>query len=136
MARVQESHKGHDIVIEEPTVGAERRVLKEEAQEEQPPLAQERRVLEEEAQEGEPPLPEEFRLFMPAVGGEHRALEEEAQEEEPPLAQGPRLFIDERPVKVIRNSDGTYSSEGVFYTSYPTLLDLARASIDNLRAEG
>ena len=88
MARVQESHKGHDIVIEEPTVGAERRVL-----------------------------------------------EEEAQVEEPPLAQGPRLFIDERPVKVIRNSDGTYSSEGVFYTSYPTLLDLARASIDMLRAE-
>ena len=112
MARIQESHKGHDIVIEEPTVGAERRVLEEEAQEEQPRL------------------PEEFRLFIPAGGGERRVLEEEAQEEQP------RLFIDERPVKVIRNSDGTYSSEGVFYTSYPTLLDLARASIDMLRAEG
>jgi len=112
VARVQESHKGHDIVIEEPTVGAERRVLEEEAQEEQPRL------------------PEEFRLFIPAGGGERRVLEEEAQEEQP------RLFIDERPVKVIRNSDGTYSSEGVFYTSYPTLLDLARASIDMLRAEG
>ena len=82
MARVQESHKGHDIVIEEPAGG----------------------------------------------GGERQALEEEAQEE-------PRLFIDGRPVKVIRRSDGTYSSEGVFYTSYPTLLDLARASIDILRPE-
>ena len=89
MARVQESHKGHEIVIEEPTVGGERRVL-----------------------------------------------EEEAQEEQPRLAQVARLFIDGRPVKVIRNSDGTYSSEDVFYTSYPTLLDLARASIDMLRAEG
>ena len=86
MARVEETHKGHDIVIEEPE------------------------------------------------GGDRRALEEEAQEE-PRLAQGPRLFIDGRPVKVIRNSDGTYSSEGVFYTSYPTLLDLARASIDILRPE-
>ena len=119
MARVQESHKGHEIVIEEPTVGAERRVLEEEAQEEQPRP------------------PQEFRLLIPAEGGgERRVLEEEAQEEEPRLAQEPRLFIDERPVKVIRNSDGTYSSEGVFYTSYPTLLDLARASIDMLRAEG
>ena len=85
MARVQESHKGHTIVIEDP-------------------------------------------------GGERGVLEEEAQQE-PPRAQEPRLFIDERPVKVIRNSDGTYSSEGVFYTSYPTLLDLARASIDILRPE-
>ena len=81
MARIEESHKGHDIVIEEP-----------------------------------------------AGGGDRRALEEEAQEE-------PRLFIDGRPVKVIRRSDGTFSSEGVFYTSYPTLLDLARASIDILRPE-
>jgi hypothetical protein len=111
VARVQESHKGHDIVIEEPTVGAERRVLEEEAQEEQPRL------------------PQEFRLFIPAGGGERRVLEVEAQEE-------PLLSIDGRPVKVIRNSDGTYSSEGVFYTSYPTLLDLARASIDILRPEG
>jgi Tyrosinase co-factor MelC1 len=81
VARVQESHKGHDIVIEEP-----------------------------------------------AGGGERRALAQAAQE-------GPRLSIDGRQVKVIRNSDGTYSSEGVFYTSYPTLLDLARASIDILRPE-
>ena len=89
MARVQVSHKGHEIVIEEPAGGA----------------------------------------------GERRVLEEEAQQE-PPLAQEPRLFIDERPVKVIRNSDGTYSSEGVFYTSYPTLVDLARASIDIHLPEG
>jgi hypothetical protein len=82
VARVQESHKGHDIVIEEPAGG----------------------------------------------GGERRASAQAAQE-------GPRLSIDGRPVKVIRNSDGTYSSEGVFYTSYPTLLDLARASIDILRPE-
>jgi hypothetical protein len=80
VARVEETHEGHDIVIEEPE------------------------------------------------GGDRRALEEEAQEE-------PRLFIDGRPVKVIRRSDGTFSSEGVFYTSYPTLLDLARASIDILRPE-
>ena len=84
MARVQESHKGHDIVIEEPAGGG---------------------------------------------GGERRALAQAAQ-------AGPRLSIDGRPVKVIRNSDGTYSSEGVFYTSYPTLLDLARASIDILQPEG
>jgi hypothetical protein len=83
VARVQESHKGHDIVIEEPAGGG---------------------------------------------GGERRALAQAAQE-------GPRLSIDGQPVKVIRNSDGTYSSEGVFYTSYPTLLDLARASIDILRPE-
>ena len=73
MARIQESHKGHDIVIEEP-------------------------------------------------GGERLALEEEVQK--------PRLFIDERPINVIRSSDGTYSSEGVFSAKYPSLLDLARASID------
>ena len=73
MARVQESHKGHDIVIEEP-------------------------------------------------GGPRRALEEELKE--------PRLFIDGRPVNVIRNPDGTYSSEGVFYTTYASLSELARASID------
>jgi hypothetical protein len=91
--------------------------------------------LEEEAQEEQPRLPQEFRLFIPAGGGEHRVLEEEAQEE-PRLPQESRLFIDERPVKVIRNSDGTYSSEGVFYTSYPTLLDLARASIDIHLPEG
>jgi hypothetical protein len=61
VARVQESHKGHDIVIEEP-----------------------------------------------AGGGERRALAQAAQEE-------PLLSIDERPVKVIRHPDGTYSSEGVLY---------------------
>ena len=59
---------------------------------------------------------------------ERRALEEEAQV--------PRLFIDERPVKVIRHPDGSYSSEGVFYAKYPSLLELARASIDaHLREE-
>jgi len=81
VARVHESHKGHDIVIEEPE--------------------EERRgVLEEGA------------------------------------PQVPRLFIDEQPVKVIRNSDGTFSSEGVFYAKYPSLLDLARTSIDGHLPEG
>ena len=79
MARVQESHKGHDIVIEEPA-------------------------------------------------GERRALAQAAQE--------PRLSIDGRPVKVIRNPDGTYSSEGVFYAKYASLVDLARASIDIFLPEG
>ena len=74
MARVQESYKGHDIVIEEP------------------------------------------------AGGERGVLEEEALE--------PRVSIGEQPVNVIRNSDGTYSSEGVFYAKYTSLLELARASID------
>jgi Tyrosinase co-factor MelC1 len=79
VARVEESHKGHDIVIEEP-----------------------------EGARG---------------GGERRALAQAAQEE-------PRLSIDGRPVRVIQNPDGTYSSVGVFYTSYPSLSELARASID------
>ena len=81
MARVEESHKGHTIVIEEP--------------------------------EG---------------GGERRALEVEAQEE--PRLVTDRLFIDERPVKVIEHPDGTYSSEGVLYAKYPSLLELAQAEID------
>jgi hypothetical protein len=72
--RVQESYKGHDIVIEEP------------------------------------------------AGGERGGLEEEAQE--------PRVTIGEQPVNVIRNSDGTYSSEGDFYAKYTSLLELAQASID------
>jgi hypothetical protein len=80
VARVQESHKGHDIVIEEP-------------------------------------------------GGERRRLLEEG-------AQEPRLFIDGRPVNVIRHPDGTYSSEGVFYTKYASLSELARASIDIHMPEG
>jgi hypothetical protein len=81
VARVQESHKGHDIVIEEP--------------------ARERGA----------------------------ALARAAQEE-------PRLSIDGRPVKVIRRSDGTYSSEGVFYAKYASLSELARASIDMHLPEG
>jgi hypothetical protein len=80
VARVQESHKGHDIVIEEP--------------------ARERGA----------------------------ALARAAQE--------PRLSIDGRPVKVIRRSDGTYSSEGVFYAKYASLSELARASIDMHLPEG
>ena len=75
MARIQESHKGHEIVIEEP--------------------AREPRA----------------------------ALAQAAQEM-------PRLSIDGRPVNVIRNRDGTYSSEGVYYAKYPSPLELARASID------
>jgi len=82
VARVEESHKGHTIVIEEP--------------------------------EG---------------GGERRALTQAAQEQT-------RLSIDGRPVTVIQNPDGTYSSEGVFYTRYASLSELARASIDRYLPEG
>jgi hypothetical protein len=81
VARVEESHKGHTIVIEEP------------------------------------------------AGGERRALEVEAQEE-------PLLSIDGRPVKVIRHPDGTYSSESIYYARYPSLSELARASIDIFLPEG
>jgi len=81
VARVEESHKGHDIVIEEP--------------------------------EG---------------GGERRALAQAAQEK-------PRLSIDGRPVTVIQNPDGTYSSEGVFYNKYDSPSELARASIDTFLPE-
>ena len=87
MARIEESHKGHTIVIEEPEGGGERRALAQAAQE-QP------------------------RLFTD------------------------RLIIDERPVKVIEHPDGTYSSEGVLYAKYPSLLELARASIDIHMPEG
>jgi hypothetical protein len=80
VARVEESHKGHDIVVEEP------------------------------------------------AGGVRGVLERETQE--------PRLFIDERPVKVIEHPDGTYSSEGVFYAKYPSLLELARAEVDIQLPEG
>ena len=82
MARVEESHKGHDIVIEEP-----------------------------------------------AGEGDRRALAQATQEE-------PRLSIDGRPVKVIEHPDGTYSSEGVFYAKYDSLLELARANIDIHMPEG
>jgi hypothetical protein len=75
VARIQESHKGHEIVIEEP--------------------AREPRA----------------------------ALAQAAQEM-------PRLSIDGRPINVIRNRDGTYSSEGVYYAKYQSPLELARASID------
>ena len=80
MARVEESHKGHEIVIEQP------------------------------------------------ARSERRALEVEAQEQ--PTLVTDQLFIDERPVKVIEHPDGTYSSEGVLYTKYPSLLELAQAEID------
>jgi hypothetical protein len=80
VARIRESHKGHEIVVEEPA-------------------------------------------------RERRALARAAQEE-------PQLSIDGRPVKVIRRSDGTYSSEGVFYAKYASLSELARASIDMHLPEG
>jgi hypothetical protein len=80
VARIRESHKGHEIVVEEPA-------------------------------------------------RERLALARAAQEE-------PQLSIDGRPVKVIRRSDGTYSSEGVFYAKYASLSELARASIDMHLPEG
>jgi hypothetical protein len=51
-------------------------------------------------------------------------IEDQAAQEEPLLS------IDGQPVKVIRRPDGTYSSEGVFYNKYDSLLELARANID------
>jgi hypothetical protein len=45
VARVQESHKGHEIVIEEPA-GSERRALEVEAQE-QPTLVTDRLFIDE-----------------------------------------------------------------------------------------
>jgi hypothetical protein len=108
VARIQESHKGHDIVIEEPE-GERRRVLDMVTEE----PGGERRVLD---------------IVIEEPGGERRVLEAAVQE--------PRLFIDEQPVNVIQNPDGTYSSEGVFYAKYASLLDLARASIDIHRPEG
>ena len=82
MARVQESHKGHEILIDQPEGGDNRRALAQAAQQE------------------------------------------------------PRLSIDGRPLKVIEHPDGTYSSDGVFYAKYDSLLELARANIDIHMPEG
>jgi hypothetical protein len=83
MPRVEESHKGHEIIIEEPD-------------------------LTDHA--GEP------RLFS----GRRRLNQ----------VNEPRVYIDGRPMTIIKRADGTYSSEGVFYQSYPSLSELAKASID------
>jgi hypothetical protein len=47
----------------------------------------------------------------------------------------PQLFIDDQQVNVIQNPDGTYSSEGLYYTKYASLSELARASIDSHQPE-
>ena len=47
----------------------------------------------------------------------------------------PQMSIDDQQVHVIQNPDGTYSSEGLYYTKYPTLSELARAIIDTHSSE-
>jgi hypothetical protein len=47
----------------------------------------------------------------------------------------PQLFIDDQQVNVIQNPDDTYSSEGLYYTKYASLSELARASIDSHQPE-
>jgi hypothetical protein len=81
MARVKETHKGHDIIIDEPNP-------KDDA---------------------------------------HQLLVDGRRADE---VKEPRVYIDGRPMNIIKHPDGTYSSEGIFYKSYPSLSELARASID------
>ncbi len=45
------------------------------------------------------------------------------------------MSIDDQQVHVIQNPDGTYSSEGLYYTKYPSLSELARAIIDTHSSE-
>ncbi|MEU4176641.1 tyrosinase family oxidase copper chaperone [Streptomyces sp. NPDC026589] len=47
---------------------------------------------------------------------------------------GPEIRIDGRPLHVMRRADGTYLSDVRHYESYPTLLEAARAAVDELGA--
>ncbi|MEU6954701.1 tyrosinase family oxidase copper chaperone [Streptomyces sp. NPDC045714] len=47
---------------------------------------------------------------------------------------GAEISIDGRPLHVMRRSDGTYLSDVRHYESYPTLLETARAAVDELGA--
>jgi hypothetical protein len=42
------------------------------------------------------------------------------------------IHIDGRPLHVMRRADGTYLSEVTHYESFPTLLETARAAVDEL----
>ncbi|MFJ9107460.1 tyrosinase family oxidase copper chaperone [Streptomyces sp. NPDC102283] len=50
------------------------------------------------------------------------------------IADGPgaEIRIDGRPLHVMRRADGTYLSDVRHYESYPTLLETARAAVDEL----
>ncbi|MFH9394970.1 tyrosinase family oxidase copper chaperone [Streptomyces sp. NPDC017556] len=52
------------------------------------------------------------------------------------IAAGPgaEIRIDGRPLHVMRRADGTYLSDVRHYESYPTLLEAARAAVDELGA--
>ncbi|MFJ8225440.1 tyrosinase family oxidase copper chaperone [Streptomyces griseus] len=47
---------------------------------------------------------------------------------------GAEVRIDGRPLHVMRRADGTYLSDVRHYESYPTLLEAARAAVDELGA--
>ncbi|MFI7285821.1 tyrosinase family oxidase copper chaperone [Streptomyces anulatus] len=47
---------------------------------------------------------------------------------------GAEIRIDGRPLHVMRRADGTYLSDVRHYESYPTLLETARAAVDELGA--
>ncbi|MFJ6443968.1 tyrosinase family oxidase copper chaperone [Streptomyces sp. NPDC091649] len=44
----------------------------------------------------------------------------------------PEIRVDGRPLHVMRRADGTYLSDVRHYESYPTLLETARAAVDEL----
>jgi hypothetical protein len=56
---------------------------------------------------------------------------EEPEDEARVSEAKPLLSIDDQRVNVIQNHDGTYSSEGLYYTKYASLPELARAIIDS-----
>ncbi|MFJ9182436.1 tyrosinase family oxidase copper chaperone [Streptomyces anulatus] len=49
---------------------------------------------------------------------------------------GSEIRIDGRPLHIMRRADGTYLSDVRHYESYPTLLETARAAVDELGAAG
>lgn len=49
---------------------------------------------------------------------------------------GSEIRIDGRPLHVMRRADGTYLSDVRHYESYPTLLETARAAVDELGSAG
>jgi hypothetical protein len=60
----------------------------------------------------------------------------EEPEDEARLAEAkPSISIDDQRVNIIQSPDGTYSSEGLYYTKYASLPELARAIIDSYPRE-
>lgn len=60
---------------------------------------------------------------------DHQITIEEPEEGEP------RLLINDQEANTIKNADGTYSSESLFYAKYASLRHLARAEIDQRSKE-